>query len=486
VNSAFSGGKTATTDFTLYTSPYLVAQSGGRYTKHIYVGSQRIVSKLGDFDSYGADPRRIEKAGDSFNGVKVDYASKYKSALNVVKANYESLKVPYYGLDNDDYVNGLGFCCKPTTPTTATTATAATTAATSPTSKTATSKADNAELQQYYYHPDHLGSSSYISNLDGEVVQHVEYVPFGEVFLEEKNAVWNTPFLFNGKELDKETGMSYYGARYYDSKISVWLSVDPLAEKFAGRSPYEYCFSNPVRFIDPTGMGPDDWVKNGKDIFYDKDVTTQAQATAKYGENAKHLDEGSTLTGTSGGKTDYQYTFHDNGTITNMDGDNVSAKETFKTKGGTTIVGTESKGVAFQFSLNGALGGGFGLDIGLVRDSAKNWGLYFNRNINVGLGADTGFSINPISPTHNGPFLLDHFAGQSYSINGGIEATEGVSGGYGGTLSSNTSALGKFNPLHYGSSDNNTGYTSFSRSLFYGEVTGGAMYRKSSTSVIKL
>jgi hypothetical protein len=37
------------------------------------------VSKLGDFDSYGADPRRIEKAGDSFNGMKVDYASKYKS-----------------------------------------------------------------------------------------------------------------------------------------------------------------------------------------------------------------------------------------------------------------------------------------------------------------------------------------------------------------------------------------------------------------------
>jgi hypothetical protein len=51
----------------------------------------------------------------------------------------------------------------------------------------------------------------------------VEYVPFGEVFLEEKNAVWNTPFLFNGKELDKETGMSYYGARYYDRKFRFGL-----------------------------------------------------------------------------------------------------------------------------------------------------------------------------------------------------------------------------------------------------------------------
>ncbi len=208
------------------------------------------MSKLGDFDSYGADPRRIEKAGDSFSGVKVDYASKYKSALNVVNANYESLKVPYYGLDNDDYVNGLGFCCKPTTPTNAT---SATTATTSPTGKTAANKTDNAELQQYYYHPDHLGSSSYISNLDGEVVQHVEYVPFGEVFLEEKNAVWNTPYLFNGKELDKETGMSYYGARYYEPKTSVWLSVDSEFEKYINWTPYNYCKQSPISRYDPDG-----------------------------------------------------------------------------------------------------------------------------------------------------------------------------------------------------------------------------------------
>ena len=271
-----------------------MAQSGGRYTKHIYIGSQRIVSKLGDFDSYGADPRRIEKAGDSFNGVKVDYASKYKSALNVVKANYESLKVPYYGLDNDDYVNGLGFCCNPN-PTTATT---------SPTGKTAANKTDNAELQQYYYHPDHLGSSSYITNLDGEVVQHVEYVPFGEVFLEEKNAVWNTPYLFNGKELDKETGLSYYGARYYESKISVWISVDPLADfnpimndehyidgehnggvyNSGNLNSYGYCYQNPVKYVDPNGKQVDvidfiPFVGSARDIYRgvrDGDMTTLA------------------------------------------------------------------------------------------------------------------------------------------------------------------------------------------------------------------
>ena len=52
---------------------------------------------------------------------------------------------------------------------------------------------DAYEKMQFYYHPDHLGSSSYITNLDGEVVQHIEYVPFGEVFVEERNYISNNP-----------------------------------------------------------------------------------------------------------------------------------------------------------------------------------------------------------------------------------------------------------------------------------------------------
>lgn len=66
VNSGFAGGRTNTAKFSLYVSPYLVANQGGRYTKHIYIGSQRIVSKIGDFASYGADPRRIEYAGNTY------------------------------------------------------------------------------------------------------------------------------------------------------------------------------------------------------------------------------------------------------------------------------------------------------------------------------------------------------------------------------------------------------------------------------------
>ena len=110
----------------------------------------------------------------------------------------------------------------------------------------------------YFYHPDHLGSSSLITNADGIVTQHVEYVPFGEVFIEERNSTWNTPYLFNAKELDEETGLYFYGARYYDPRTSVWLSVDPLAEDFAGIGSYVYCFNSPVRFIDIDGLAPGD------------------------------------------------------------------------------------------------------------------------------------------------------------------------------------------------------------------------------------
>jgi RHS repeat-associated protein len=59
---------------------------------------------------------------------------------------------------------------------------------------------------------------------------------------------------YSAKEKDEETQYSYFGARYYNSDISVWLSVDPLAAKYPSLSPYAYCANNPLFFIDPNGM----------------------------------------------------------------------------------------------------------------------------------------------------------------------------------------------------------------------------------------
>ena len=249
VNSEFSGGNTGTARFSLYVSPYLVAGQGGKYTKHIYVGSQRIVSKLGDLASYGADPRRIPYAGNEADGLTINYKDKYAKQLQSIKDNYKAFDLPYNGKDNDDYVNGQGFCCNDGTPEAAQARAMARTRAVNGNFK----PNDDYEKMQFYYHPDHLGSSSYITNLDGEVAQHIEYVPFGEVFIEERNNTWNTPYLFNAKELDEETGLYYYGARYMDPKISMWLGVDQLAEKYPNVSVYCYTEDNPIRFIDPDG-----------------------------------------------------------------------------------------------------------------------------------------------------------------------------------------------------------------------------------------
>ena len=249
VNSEFSGGNTGTARFSLYVSPYLVAGQGGKYTKHIYVGSQRIVSKLGDLASYGADPRRIPYAGNEADGLTINYKDKYAKQLQSIKDNYKAFDQPYNGKDNDDYVNGQGFCCNDGTPEAAQARAMARTRAVNGNFK----PNDDYEKMQFFYHPDHLGSSSYITNLDGEVAQHIEYVPFGEVFIEERNNTWNTPYLFNAKEFDEETGMYYYGARYYEPRLSLWMTVDPKMEKYQNVSAYVYCLNNPLKIIDPDG-----------------------------------------------------------------------------------------------------------------------------------------------------------------------------------------------------------------------------------------
>ncbi len=59
---------------------------------------------------------------------------------------------------------------------------------------------------------------------------------------------------FSAKEKDTETGLSYFGARYYSSDLSIWLSVDPMAEIYPGNSPNVYCGNNPISNVDEYGM----------------------------------------------------------------------------------------------------------------------------------------------------------------------------------------------------------------------------------------
>lgn len=70
------------------------------------------------------------------------------------------------------------------------------------------------------------------------------------------DTVWGTenPATFTGKERDSETGYGYFGARYMDHELmTIWLSVDPMADKYPSISPYTYCAWNPVKLVDPDG-----------------------------------------------------------------------------------------------------------------------------------------------------------------------------------------------------------------------------------------
>jgi len=117
--------------------------------------------------------------------------------------------------------------------------------------------ADKTELELYFYHSDHIGSSSFITDADGYASQHLQYLPFGELFVEQRASVnYYTPYKFSGKEKDEETSYSYFGARYYMSDVSVWLSVDPMRDKIPSFSPYVYCLNNPVLLKDPDGNFP--------------------------------------------------------------------------------------------------------------------------------------------------------------------------------------------------------------------------------------
>jgi len=71
--------------------------------------------------------------------------------------------------------------------------------------------------------------------------------------IDEHSSSEDMPYKFNGKELDEETGLYYYGARYMDPKISMWLGVDPLMEKYPNLTGYCYTMDNPIKFIDPDG-----------------------------------------------------------------------------------------------------------------------------------------------------------------------------------------------------------------------------------------
>ena len=121
-----------------------------------------------------------------------------------------------------------------------------------PTGRLAKRSTIQQESTTFYYHTDHLGSTRLVTDEDKNIVTAATYHPFGETCDEEGSE----DYLFTGKERD-ETGLYYYGARYYDPELGRFLTRDPL---MGGKgnpqslNRYTYCVSNPVKLVDPTGL----------------------------------------------------------------------------------------------------------------------------------------------------------------------------------------------------------------------------------------
>lgn len=112
---------------------------------------------------------------------------------------------------------------------------------------------DTTKEETLFYHSDHLGSTSYITDDRGNITQFDAYLPYGELLVDEHTSSEDMPYKFNGKEFDEETGLYYYGARYYDPRLSLFMSVDRYKERYPNISSYTYCANNPIGNLDVNG-----------------------------------------------------------------------------------------------------------------------------------------------------------------------------------------------------------------------------------------
>ena len=265
-----------TEDYTIYPAP-IITVTKNRFTKHYFIGDKRIASKLGTgkfSNVYGISSNNVT-AGQK------DYTARMLQIEKQREEYYRKLGTPpgvptMKGATADPDNTGYGYNTiigelgdhsvpegwmqrpkfndkgdvpgppiqwqKPEDPDNA-----------QPGYGYVPTDTTNTE-DIFFYHSDHLGSTSYITDAKANITQFDAYLPYGELLVDEHSSSEEMPYKFNGKEFDEETGLYYYGARYMDPKISMWLGVDPLVEKYPSVNGYCYTFSDPIGFIDPSGQ----------------------------------------------------------------------------------------------------------------------------------------------------------------------------------------------------------------------------------------
>ena len=299
-----------TEDYTIYPAP-MITVTKNRFTKHYFIGDKRVASKLG----VGKFSNVYGISGNNVTAGQKDYAARMMQIEKQREEYYKSLGTPpgvptmkgatadpdNTGRGYNDIIGDLGDHSVPegwvqhpkrnTTPGTP---------PGPPIQWGAPEDPDNAQPGYgyiptdttniediFFYHSDHLGSTSYITDAKANITQFDAYLPYGELLVDEHSSSEDMPYKFNGKELDEETGLYYYGARYMDPVTSLWYGIDPLTEKYASVSGYVYCIGNPIKFIDPDGKK----VYQGKMIviYYEKGKLT---VSPKANKNTKALFNG--------------------------------------------------------------------------------------------------------------------------------------------------------------------------------------------------
>ena len=264
-----------TDNFTLYPASILSVNKN-RFTKHYFIGEKRIASRIGTglFNNvYGRNGSYVT-AGQQDYAERMNQIQKQKEAyykqqgiapgVPTMKGAYgdpENTKRGYNSiidtLGNHDVPQGWIQTPRPnTTPNTNPGPPVSWNDPSNPDDPQAGYgyiPNDTTKEETFFYHSDHLGSTSYITDDHANITQYDAYLPYGELLVDEHSCSEDLPYKFNGKQFDEETGLYYYGARYMDPKISMWLGVDPLMEKYPNVTGYCYTMDNPIKFIDPNG-----------------------------------------------------------------------------------------------------------------------------------------------------------------------------------------------------------------------------------------
>lgn len=107
-----------------------------------------------------------------------------------------------------------------------------------------------------YHHTDHLTGAAVETDESGKPIEVLDYYPYGSEYINKHADRYKTSHKFTGKEQDEDTGLYYYGARYYDASIGRFTSLDPWGGDMGDPqsfNKYSYTLNNPLKYIDPTG-----------------------------------------------------------------------------------------------------------------------------------------------------------------------------------------------------------------------------------------